>query len=204
MITTATLKPGADCLVTRPPDPDNRVILETSDILDQLRMIVRNVYSRLWKFPSSLLDRLVESPRCKLQRPSGLRPLSTTPTRYANPLSTDSLPRIAQPSLWRTVIPSAWRRLPSRKSSPDVSNTRRSKGWNPATFYIVIFLLIGSQAIHMITLRKDFATFSRRADAKIALLKEVIERVQRGEDVDVKGLLGTGDKTKEKEWEEGM
>ncbi|KAL8870451.1 MAG: hypothetical protein Q9174_003513 [Haloplaca sp. 1 TL-2023] len=52
-------------------------------------------------------------------------------------------------------------------------------------------------------LRNEFAAFSRRADAKIGLLKEVIERVQRGEEVDVKGLLGTGDPEKEKEWEQG-
>lgn len=59
-------------------------------------------------------------------------------------------------------------------------------------------------SIQMIALRNEFATFSRRADAKINLLREVIERVQNGEDVDVEGLLGTGDPEKEKEWEEGI
>lgn len=56
----------------------------------------------------------------------------------------------------------------------------------------------------MIALKNSFAAFTRRADAKIGLLKEVIERVQKGEDVDVEGLLGTGDKKREAEWEEGM
>ena len=56
----------------------------------------------------------------------------------------------------------------------------------------------------MIALRNDFTTFSRRADAKIGLLKEVIDRVQRGENVDVEGLLGTGNKDKEEEWEGGI
>jgi hypothetical protein len=79
----------------------------------------------------------------------------------------------------------------------------KSKEWNPATFYIVIFLLIGSMSIQMIALRNSFATFSRRADAKIDLLREIIERVQKGEEVDIEGLLGTGDPEKEKEWEEG-
>jgi hypothetical protein len=79
----------------------------------------------------------------------------------------------------------------------------KSKGWNPATFYIVMFLLIGSMSIQMIALRNSFATFSRRADAKIDLLREIIERVQKGEEVDVEGLLGTGDPEREKEWEEG-
>ncbi|MCJ1254757.1 hypothetical protein MMC24_002573 [Lignoscripta atroalba] len=54
----------------------------------------------------------------------------------------------------------------------------------------------------MIALRNDFTTFSRRADAKIGLLKEVIDRVQRGEEVDVERILGTNDKEKESEWEE--
>ncbi|KAL8695000.1 MAG: hypothetical protein Q9218_000472 [Villophora microphyllina] len=65
-----------------------------------------------------------------------------------------------------------------------------------------MFLLVGSNAMQMLALRNEFMAFSRRADAKIGLLKDVIERVQRGEDVDVKGLLGTGDPEKEKEWEE--
>lgn len=78
-----------------------------------------------------------------------------------------------------------------------------SKEWNPATFFIVVFLLIGSQAIQIISVRNELSTYNRKADAKISLLKEVIERVQKGENVDVQGLLGTGDKAKEKEWEEG-
>ncbi|KAI4190332.1 MAG: hypothetical protein L6R41_000858 [Letrouitia leprolyta] len=65
-----------------------------------------------------------------------------------------------------------------------------------------MFLLIGSNAMQMIALRNEFTAFTRRADAKIALLKEVIGRVQKGEEVDVKGLLGTGDPEKEKEWEQ--
>ena len=67
-----------------------------------------------------------------------------------------------------------------------------------------MFLLIGSNAIQMIALRNDFASFNRKADAKIGLLKDVLERVQKGEDVDVEGLLGTGNEEKEKEWEEGI
>lgn len=57
-------------------------------------------------------------------------------------------------------------------------------------------------SIQMIALRNEFAAFTRRADAKIGLLKEIIERIQKGEDVDVEGLLGTGDAKREKEWEE--
>lgn len=57
-------------------------------------------------------------------------------------------------------------------------------------------------SIQMIALRNEFAAFSRRADAKIGLLREIIERIQKGEEVDVEGLLGTGDKKMEQEWEE--
>lgn len=55
----------------------------------------------------------------------------------------------------------------------------------------------------MIALRNQTTNFNRNTDAKISLLKEVIGRVQRGEDVDVEGLLGTGDEAKEREWEDG-
>lgn len=56
----------------------------------------------------------------------------------------------------------------------------------------------------MIALRNEFTAFTRRADAKIGLLKEIIGRIQNGEEVDVEGLLGTGNKKREQEWEEGI
>jgi hypothetical protein len=107
---------------------------------------------------------------------------------------------VTQTSFWLGLIPK-----PLRKSSPSAALKKKvtSKEWNPATFFIIIFLLIGSMSIQMIALRNEFAAFSRRADAKIGLLKEIIERIQKGEEVDVEGLLGTGDKEREKEWEEG-
>jgi hypothetical protein len=110
-------------------------------------------------------------------------------------------PSVLQRSFWLDMIPK-----PLRRSSPStvVKKNIKKKEWNPATFYIVIFLFIGSMAIQMIALRNEHAAFTRRADAKIGLLKEIIERVKNGEDVDVEGLLGTGDAQREKEWEEGM
>lgn len=112
-----------------------------------------------------------------------------------------SLPRVAQPSLWQSIVPKFMKKSNQSKLS---EKSRRSKEWNPATFFIVMFLLIGSNAMQILALRNEFTAFSRRADAKIGLLKDVIERVQSGEEVDVKGLLGTGNPEKEKEWEEGM
>lgn len=55
----------------------------------------------------------------------------------------------------------------------------------------------------MISLNNDFANFTRKTDARINLLKEIIDRVQRGENVDVEDLLGTGNAEKEQEWESG-
>lgn len=80
----------------------------------------------------------------------------------------------------------------------------KSREWNPATFYIIIFTLIGSQAIRMITLKNSYSAYTRTTDAKIELLREVITRVKNGEKVDVEKLLGTGDEAKEREWDEGL
>ena len=44
--------------------------------------------------------------------------------------------------------------------------------------------------------------FSRKTDAKLALLRDVVEKVKNGKEVDVKRALGTGDPEAEKEWEE--
>lgn len=122
------------------------------------------------------------------------------------PRSYSSLPTIAQSSFWKQLIPKPLRRnedgsLPVANA---VSSARTAKEWNPATFYIFMFLFIGSMSIQMITLKKDFETFMRQSEVKIGLLREVIERVQRGEKVDVERVLGTGDPTKEAEWDSGM
>lgn len=66
-----------------------------------------------------------------------------------------------------------------------------------------MFLFIGSNAIQMIASRNELANFSRKADIRIELLQDVIDRVRKGEDVDVQKLLGSGDKDKEREWENG-
>jgi len=57
-------------------------------------------------------------------------------------------------------------------------------------------------AIQMISLRKDFATFMRQSGVRIELLREVVEKLQRGEEVDVEKALGTGDAKRELEWEQ--
>lgn len=121
------------------------------------------------------------------------RSCATTQRLYA---TSDRFPKIADTSVWTAMIPTFMRKRRPREAG-------ERKEWNPATFYIVIFTLIGSQAIRMLTLKNDYAAYRRTTDAKIELLKEVIERVKNGENVDVEKILGTGDEAKEKEWEEG-
>lgn len=109
------------------------------------------------------------------------------------------LPRIAQPSTWQLVIP---RFL--RPNTPSTSKPTTKKPINPATFFIWIYLLIGSQAIRIIGIQNEFKTFTRRADLQLAKLREVVERLQRGEDVDVEKILGTGIESEETEWERAL
>lgn len=52
--------------------------------------------------------------------------------------------------------------------------------------------------------KTEFTTFSRKADLKLEKLREVIGKLQRGEEVDVEKILGTGDETQEQEWEEAL
>jgi hypothetical protein len=111
-----------------------------------------------------------------------------------------SIPTIAQPSFWRSLVPKPLR---SDQKRAGTKGAARSRGWNPATFFIVIFLLIGSMAIQMISLKKDFEAFIRRSDVRIGLLREVVERIQRGEKVDVEKVLGSGDAQREQMWEDG-
>ncbi|KAL2825713.1 hypothetical protein BJY01DRAFT_230061 [Aspergillus pseudoustus] len=110
-------------------------------------------------------------------------------------------PKIAQASFWNSLIPKFLRNRTPASASP--SNTApKSKEWNPASFYIIIFILIGSQAIRMIQLKNEYTSYTRSTDAKIRLLREVIEKVKAGEVVDVEKLLGKGDEGVEREWEE--
>ncbi|KAF4264054.1 hypothetical protein KXW98_007909 [Aspergillus fumigatus] len=118
--------------------------------------------------------------------------------QYCQYSTSGHMPKIAQPSLWQSMIPKFIR---NRRAKAETSPAK-SKEWNPASFYIIIFILIGSQAIRMIALKNEYNAYTRSTDAKIRLLREVIEKVQRGEKVDVEKLLGTGDEAKEREWEE--
>lgn len=66
----------------------------------------------------------------------------------------------------------------------------------------ILGLLVGSFAINVISLRREMTTYSRNTETKLELLREVVKRVKAGEQIDVKKLLGTGDRAIEQEWEE--
>jgi Family of unknown function (DUF5321) len=116
-------------------------------------------------------------------------------------VSTDSptLPRLAQPSMWRSIVPRALRTRSENASEPN-----QKKIPNPASYFIWIYVLIGSQAVHILQVQNDFSTFMRKAELKIGKLHEVVEALQRGEEIDVEKVLGTGDETQELEWEEAL
>lgn len=104
---------------------------------------------------------------------------------------------IVEGSFWKSLIPK-----PMRKSNRKLK-TKEKKDWNPATYFIVMFLFIGSMSIQMIALRNQTERYMRQSSLRIAQLREVVQRIQNGEDVDVEKILGTGDPQKETEWEEG-
>ncbi|KAF2007557.1 hypothetical protein P154DRAFT_420482 [Amniculicola lignicola CBS 123094] len=147
---------------------------------------------------SSLLRSLLRAPpayRTLLSTTTRPRPqtraFALLTTRY---ISTDNLPRIIQPSFWNSIIPPSLRRIPTTPTGPT------PKEWNPATIYIVLGLLVGSQAIQILWLKRDHAHMVSKAEAKLGLLKEVVEKVRKGEDVDVEKELGTGVLGRENEW----
>ncbi|CAN8096500.1 unnamed protein product [Discula destructiva] len=145
------------------------------------------------------LKRALQSPSLLRSSPAARSVLRTPPT--ARSLST--VPRIAETSFWKSLIPKPWRR--ENRPAPDAAVPKKSwlaKDWNPATFYMIIFLLIGSMSIQMIWLRKTFDAHTRRSDVRIGLLREVVEKLQNGEQVDVEKVLGSGDPDKEAIWDE--
>jgi hypothetical protein len=68
--------------------------------------------------------------------------------------------------------------------------------------FLFLGIVVGSNAIHIITLKREMLVFSRQTDARLALLREVIGRVKSGEEFDVRKALGTGEPDSEKQWEE--
>ena len=90
----------------------------------------------------------------------------------------------------------SWRRRSVAKDGRKIKN--------PANYFIWIYILIGSQAIRILNVRTEAGQHHRLADIKLRQLREVIEKLENGEDVDVEKALGTGDEASEREWEEAL
>ncbi|KAJ6444734.1 v-type h+-transporting atpase 16kda proteolipid subunit [Purpureocillium lavendulum] len=110
--------------------------------------------------------------------------------------STAAPASVADTGFWKSLVPK-----PLRKENRQ-NLLRKTKDWNPATYFIVMFLFIGSMSIQMIALRKQTEHYARQSSNRIAQLREVVQRIQNGEDVDVEKVLGTGDPQREADWEE--
>ncbi|KAL2258395.1 hypothetical protein VTK26DRAFT_8315 [Humicola hyalothermophila] len=135
--------------------------------------------------------------------PALLHPvLYEQPSRFGIGLGVRTLTSVVETSFWKSLVPKPLRRKTTLDGTKSEKKSKaKNKEWNPATFFIFIFLFIGSMSIQMISLRKDFTNFMRRADVRIGLLREVVEKLQKGEAVDVEKALGTGDPDQELEWE---
>lgn len=68
--------------------------------------------------------------------------------------------------------------------------------------FLIMGILVGSNAINIISMRREMLNFTRQTEARLETLREVIQRVKNGEEFDVKKALGTGDPDQEKEWEQ--
>jgi hypothetical protein len=124
--------------------------------------------------------------QCVRQQTTPHRTFATSSLQQSG---TSHLPRVANPSLWRSLVPKALRRDGQNASDPAQP---KSKAWNPATIFIVLGILVGSNAINILALRREMLNFSRKTEAKLTVLRDVLKRVKSGEDVDVEKLLGTG------------
>jgi len=134
--------------------------------------------------------------QCLRQQRATSRAFATFSSRQ---IENSYAPKITDVSLWKSLVPKFLRR--DREAT---AAKPKSKEWNPATIFIVLGILVGSNAINILALKKEMLNFSRRTDAKLANLREVLRKVKDGEEVDVEKELGTGDPKSEQEWEEVM
>ncbi|KAK9442625.1 hypothetical protein VB005_03688 [Metarhizium brunneum] len=132
------------------------------------------------------LSRLELASRTPAQRNLAIRWSSTSPAT------------IVDTGFWTSLIPK-----PLRRENRKGIKGRKSKEWNPATFFIVMFLFIGSMSIQMIALRNQCERYNRQSTVRIGQLREALRKLQNGEEVDVDKLLGSADESqKDADWEE--
>ncbi|KAI9893584.1 MAG: hypothetical protein M1814_006380 [Vezdaea aestivalis] len=92
-----------------------------------------------------------------------------------------SLPRLAQPKTLATFLP----RLPLT-SQPYPPRPSGPSPWRP---FVILGLLTGSQALHILNLQEQRRTYSKVAKRRVRKLTAVVEALMRGEEVDVEEVL---------------
>ena len=90
-------------------------------------------------------------------------------------------------SFWASLLPRRFR-LGAAAAQPAVLSHRRQE----ATSFVVLSMFVGSMAIHQLTARREAETFARKSARRVAQLKDVVDRLQRGEQVDMVAALGSG------------
>ncbi|KAG6121230.1 hypothetical protein E4U14_002408 [Claviceps sp. LM454 group G7] len=137
------------------------------------------------------LSVLCASPVCTGTRAS-ISPAGGIRFSSTGPLS------VADPAFWKSLIPK-----PFRKENRKHGKGKKSKEWNPATFFINMFILIGSMPIQMIALRKQSKEYDRQSSLKIARLHETLRRLRNGEEPDGDEILSGADEAqKDLDWAE--
>lgn len=114
------------------------------------------------------------------------------------------LPRVVNPSFWSSLVPRFLRRATTEEEAAARAKRRNIGAEEKRTglIFLLLGILVGSNAINIIGVKREMLNFTRQTDAKLELLREIVERVKRGEDIDVKKALGTGDVEQEREWEQ--
>lgn len=175
-----------------------RACVQSSGTRDGLPRIQRNFprsYSRTRQLPQRRSTMAVQRLMVRANVPRALA-LAASTSRLQVRHSSTGPANVTDASFWKSLVPKPLRRENRSAWNP------RSGQWNPATFFIVMFLFIGSMSIQMIALRNSFDRYRRQSTLRIARLREVVDKIQRGEEVDVEKVLGTGDAKKEADWEE--
>lgn len=114
------------------------------------------------------------------------------------------LPRVVNLSFWSSLVPRFLRRATTEEEAAARAKRRNIGAEEKRTglTFLLLGILVGSNAINIIGVKREMLNFTRQTDAKLELLREIVERVKRGEDIDVKKALGTGDVEQEREWEQ--
>lgn len=114
------------------------------------------------------------------------------------------MPRVVNPSFWASMVPRFLRRPTEAERAAELAKrtTAGAEERRIGLTFLFLGILVGSNAINILSLRREMLNFSRLTEAKLEKLREVVQRLKNGENVDVRKELGTGNREAEQEWEE--